>query len=97
MHKAHRVVMANIADGTIVEVDVPFYNEPEKYAALIGVEKLEEPPKEDFAALMTADTWPDIILHHFRCTSCQLMFRFAVNTYHGSGGEWEPIPDESLL
>ncbi len=97
MQKVHRVAMANIADGTIVEIEFPFYNKPEKFAALIGVDRLEESPREDFSTLMQSDTWPDIIRHHFRCTSCQLMFQFVVNTYHGSGGAWEPIYDEDLL
>ena len=36
--------------------------------------------------------WPsDHIEHKFSCSACDQRFRLAVETYHGSGGRWEPV------
>lgn len=98
LRKAHRVVMANLADNTIREVPSPSL--PARKAilkTLLGVDENPDPPQTDFATLLDGDTFPDIILHYFRCTACKLLFQFAVNTYHGSGGEWKPVYDEDLV
>lgn len=96
--KAHRVVMGNLRDGTLVEVDNPNRQaRRELLTRLFGVEEDAQAQQEDFATLLTAETWPDIVLHYFRCNRCQLLFEFAVNTYHGSGGDWRPVFDEDLV
>jgi hypothetical protein len=36
--------------------------------------------------------WPeDNIEQTFMCVACAQKFRLAVETYHGSGGEWSPV------
>ena len=41
--------------------------------------------------------WPDDCIHHtFRCTNCSQTFRLAVETYHGSGGTWQPVGENSV-
>jgi len=38
--------------------------------------------------------WPqDHIEHTFRCVACGLLFRFYVDTYHGSGGAWDTFDE----
>jgi len=89
--------MDNISDGTILEVQDPTKRERAAIVAnLLGVEESPDPPNEDFSGLMSSDTFPDIISHYFRCSACRLLFEFSVNTYHGSGGEWRPVPDEDI-
>ena len=34
--------------------------------------------------------WEDVMHHTFRCTNCKQEFSLTVDTYHGSGGSWEP-------
>lgn len=97
LHKAHRVVMANIADGTIREVKSPSL--PARRAILqklTGVDASPDPPQTGFASLLDDDTWPDLVQHFFRCNQCDLLFQFFVNTYHGSGGKWSPVCDEDI-
>ncbi len=36
----------------------------------------------------------DVIYHVFQCTDCNLKFSLCVETYHGSGGTWEVMPDK---
>jgi hypothetical protein len=97
--KAHQVVMGNIADGTIVEAYVPFFNEATKFAALFGVDRhhFEDPPRIDFASLMQARSFEDVGYYYFRCTSCQLMFKFSARPDQPSGRTWSPVYDESIL
>lgn len=97
MRKAHNVVMANLADNTICEVPSPTL--PARRAmlrTLVGVDENPDPPQTEFATLMVNRPWPDLIQHYFRCTKCELLFRFFVDTYHGGGGKWEPVYDEDL-
>ena len=44
-------------------------------------------------AVQTAEgRWAsDYIEHEFACTACGQGFRLGFETYHGSGGRWEPI------
>jgi len=98
LHKTHRVVMGNINDGTIFEVEHPTKAERAAIVKnLLGVHQDPDPPAEDFATLLESDGLPDIILHYFRCSACNLLFEYSVNTYHGSGGEWRPVFDEDLV
>ena len=46
----------------------------------------------ELSTIQKGETWPDdYIEHHFKCQTCGQRFRLAVETYHGSGGAWEPI------
>ena len=51
-------------------------------------------PSGPFAELLDEGPWPDYIENYFKCLICGHRFRFAVDTYHGGGGEldgeWEP-------
>ncbi len=46
-------------------------------------------PSGEFLDLSEAGPWPDYIEHYFRCMRCNRRFRFAVDTYHGGGGDWD--------
>lgn len=35
--------------------------------------------------------WSDVIECTLKCASCGQLFNVAVETYHGSGGQWGPI------
>ena len=37
----------------------------------------------------------DNICHVLECTTCSRRFKLDVETYHGSGGVWEPIVSDS--
>jgi len=98
LHMAHRVVMGNIADNTIREVENP--SKAQRAAIvkdLFGVEHDPDPPMPPFEKLLKQKYLPDIIHYYFRCSACNLLFEFFVDTYHGSGGEWRPIHDEDLV
>jgi len=43
-----------------------------------------------FTAIASGEAWDDIVEYHFRCTSCGELFYLHAETYHGSGGYWEP-------
>ena len=46
----------------------------------------------DLADLGPTRPWPDDLIEHtFECPRCHQQFRLAVETYHGSGGSWQPI------
>ena len=58
---------------------------------------LDEVPPDDsmagmipFAELGPPGRWDDVLLYRFRCTGCGQGFALAAETYHGSGGSWEP-------
>ncbi|ACX94951.1 hypothetical protein [Halothiobacillus neapolitanus] len=44
-----------------------------------------------FAQLAAGQTWDDIVAYHFRCSCCGEQFSLHAETYHGSGGFWEPV------
>ena len=46
---------------------------------------------DSFDSLSLNGPWPDYIEHHFECNGCGQRFRLAVETYHGTGGTWEPL------
>ena len=50
-----------------------------------------------FEQLLDSGVLPDIIQYYFRCSNCNLLFEFFANTYHGSGGKWQPVDDEDLV
>ena len=44
-----------------------------------------------FHQLATSGAWDDLLLYVFACTSCGQRFNLSAETYHGSGGIWQPI------
>lgn len=52
----------------------------------------------DLAEIRKDKPWPDDHLeHYFSCVACGQRFRLGVETYHGSGGRWEPVgPNEGV-
>jgi len=39
--------------------------------------------------------WPqDLIMLNFECLTCKQLFSLNVETYHGSGGYWQPVNPE---
>lgn len=49
-----------------------------------------------FAVLARGEQWDDIVGYRFRCSSCGELFSLHAETYHGSGGYWEPENSESV-
>lgn len=49
-----------------------------------------------FSALASGSAWGDTIEHHFRCLNCGELFYLHAETYHGSGGYWEPVNAQSV-
>jgi hypothetical protein len=46
----------------------------------------------DLADISPTRGWPDDYIEHtFQCSQCGQRFQLAVETYHGSGGQWQPI------
>jgi hypothetical protein len=43
-----------------------------------------------FSDLAAGKPWGDILTHRFRCNPCGEVFMLHAETYHGSGGAWEP-------
>jgi hypothetical protein len=44
-----------------------------------------------FSNLRATGPWPDNVLYTFRCETCGVRFRLEAETYHGSGGQREPL------
>ena len=73
--KAIRVVRANLADGTLEPAQG---DDP-------GASTLP------FASISESGPWPDVVLYEFCCRSCRSRFRLFAETYHGQGGQWQPL------
>ena len=43
-----------------------------------------------FSSLVAGEPWDDIVDFRFCCKSCGELFSLHAETYHGSGGYWEP-------
>ena len=43
-----------------------------------------------FSDLAAGKPWGDMVILRFRCNSCGEVFTLHAETYHGSGGSWEP-------
>ena len=43
-----------------------------------------------FSELANGAAWDDYVEYHFRCLHCGEEFWLHAETYHGSGGYWEP-------
>ena len=40
--------------------------------------------------------WDDVVCYSFECTNCDEKFSLHAETYHGSGGYWEPVRKEAV-
>lgn len=49
-----------------------------------------------FEKLAKGAAWDDIVEYHFRCLHCDEKLRLHAETYHGSGGYWEPTDSRSI-
>lgn len=49
-----------------------------------------------FTDLAKGAAWDDYVEYHFRCTHCDEAFWLHAETYHGSGGYWEPKDPTSI-
>jgi hypothetical protein len=78
-----QLIRAHLADHTIV---------PDFY----GMDKDDLRMQPDLAELSAEGPWPDYFEYRFRCPCCSQIFRLAVETYHGSGGRWEPHDADSM-
>jgi hypothetical protein len=44
-----------------------------------------------FSQLAQGAPWDDVVSFSFKCQTCGESFRLHAETYHGSGGYWEPV------
>jgi len=49
-----------------------------------------------FDELAKGARWDDYCEYHFRCLHCEERFWLHAETYHGSGGYWEPKDPKSI-
>ena len=49
-----------------------------------------------FVELAKGAAWDDYVEYHFRCMHCDEAFWLRAETYHGSGGYWEPKDPASI-
>ena len=56
------------------------------------VEVQDSSPHSDvsFNVIASGGAWGDIVAYRFKCRSCGELFALHAETYHGSGGCWEP-------
>jgi hypothetical protein len=62
------------------------------------VEVLPDSPwvSVSFIELAKGAAWDDYVEYHFRCLHCEEKFWLHAETYHGSGGYWEPTDPKSI-
>lgn len=63
---------------------------------LIEVFPDSAPVSVSFDKLAAAAVWDDYVEYHFCCLHCNEAFWLHAETYHGSGGYWEPKDRASL-
>lgn len=83
LKKTIRVVQDNITDGTIIESK--FW--PKQYI---------KTQNESFSRIKPQGPWEDVLSYYFECPECSQLFQLSAETYHGSGGSWNPINKDSL-
>ena len=44
-----------------------------------------------FSELAAGGQWDDVLAYRFTCNTCGEEFSLHAETYHGSGGYWEPV------
>jgi hypothetical protein len=71
----------NIANDNIVDLTISV------------VENKTDNWSQSFGKFVETGKWDDIVYHQFKCNSCGQRFQLNAETYHGSGGEWKPLPN----
>lgn len=61
------------------------------------VELHSSPSSMKISELVADAPWEDCVEHHFRCSQCGELFWLRAETYHGSGGYWEPEDQAAVL
>ena len=83
LEKAISVVRDNLADGTIIE-------------SSFWPENILKTQTEPFSKVDSKGPWDDILIYYFECPECNQLFKLSAETYHGAGGSWQPIKENSL-
>lgn len=73
-----RIVQRKLADGFLIEDEF----RPEGQLKITG---------NPFSAISIDGPCPDFLQHYFRCVGCGQLFALEVETYHGTGGTWQPL------
>jgi hypothetical protein len=63
---------------------------------IIELPDFESINQNSFAVVASGEAWGDIIEYNFCCSSCGERFSLHAETYHGSGGYWEPKNKSSV-
>jgi hypothetical protein len=77
LEKAIRVAQDNLADSTIREVSV---SNPHG----------QSHGQCSFSEVAAGAIWDDVLNYQFECCNCAQKFSLTAETYHGSGGAWQP-------
>jgi hypothetical protein len=81
LRKAVSIVAANLADGTLKETA------PDPSSGF---------NTGPFAPVAAGTEWPDTFSFWFECSQCAERFSLQADTYHSSGGSWQPARSEAV-
>ena len=59
-------------------------------ATISEVHNLNSISQASCSELAAGEAWDDVLYYRFICTACGEIFLLHAETYHGSGGYWEP-------
>ena len=63
---------------------------------IIELPDLKSINQNSFSAVASGEVWGDIFEYNFCCSNCSERFSLHAETYHGSGGYWEPKNKSSV-
>jgi hypothetical protein len=63
---------------------------------IVEIQTISQDDQIPFSELNIDQPLDDYISYRFRCISCGELFYLHVETYHGSGGYWEPENHASI-
>jgi hypothetical protein len=63
---------------------------------IIELPDLDSINQNSFASVASGAAWGDIVEYNFYCSNCNERFSLYAETYHGSGGYWEPTKKSSV-
>ena len=81
LRKTISIVASNTADGTLKEV---------------APDPSSGHSTGPFGPVAAGTEWPDTFNFWFECTNCGERFSLQADTYHGSGGTWQPARAEAI-
>lgn len=58
---------------------------------VVEIEKPNPQGAVPFSSLAKGGQWDDLVSFRFKCPNCGEEFSLSAETYHGSGGYWQPI------